>query len=81
MIGTQPQGSGGVLDDPALTPFWQAADRNQSVLFIHPVFDSGDARVDDYGMNNAIGRITDTLIAISRLIYSGMLNAIKGRAS
>ena len=21
MIGTQPQGSGGVLDDPALTPF------------------------------------------------------------
>ena len=78
MIGTQPQGSGGVLDDPALTPFWQAADRNQSVLFIHPVFDSGDARVDDYGMNNAIGRITDTLIAISRLIYSGHVERYQG---
>ncbi|MDC3293984.1 amidohydrolase, partial [Alphaproteobacteria bacterium] len=45
--------------------------RNGSVLFIHPVFDSGDDRVNDYGMNNAIGRITDTLIAISRIIYSG----------
>ena len=78
MIGTQPKGAGGVLDDPELTPFWQAADRNQSVLFIHPVFDSGDQRVDDYGMNNAIGRITDTLIAISRLIYSGHVERYAG---
>ena len=71
MIGTQPKGKGGVLDDPDLTPFWESAHRNGSVLFIHPVFDSGDDRVNDYGMNNAIGRITDTLIAISRIIYSG----------
>ena len=35
------------------------------------MFDSGDNRVNDYGMNNAVGRITDTLIAISRIIYSG----------
>ena len=78
MIGTQPHGSGGVLDDPALTPFWQAAERNQSILFIHPVFDSGDKRVDDYGMNNAIGRITDTLIAIARIIYSGHVQRYQG---
>ncbi len=71
MIGTQPKGKGGVLDDPDLQPFWESAHRNGSILFIHPVFDSGDDRVNDYGMNNAIGRITDTLIAISRIIYSG----------
>jgi len=71
MIGTQPKGKGGVLDDPTLTPFWESAHRNKSILFIHPVFASGDDRVNDYGMNNAIGRITDTLIAISRIIYSG----------
>jgi aminocarboxymuconate-semialdehyde decarboxylase len=35
------------------------------------VFESGDDRVHDYGMANAVGRITDTLIAMSRLIYSG----------
>jgi len=71
MIGTQPKGKGGTLDDPDLQPFWESAHRNGSILFIHPMFDSGDERVNDYGMNNAIGRITDTLIAISRIIYSG----------
>ena len=71
MIGTQPKGAGGVLDDPSLDPFWRAADELGSVLFIHPVFESGDNRVHDYGMANAVGRITDTLIAVSRIIYSG----------
>jgi aminocarboxymuconate-semialdehyde decarboxylase len=71
MIGTQPKGRGGVLDDPSLLPFWQAADSLGSIVFIHPVFESGDDRVHDYGMANAVGRITDTLIAMSRLIYAG----------
>jgi aminocarboxymuconate-semialdehyde decarboxylase len=71
MIGTQPKGKGGVLDDPSLLPFWQAANDLGSIIFIHPVFESGDDRVHDYGMANAVGRITDTLIAMSRLIYAG----------
>ncbi len=71
MIGTQPKGKGGVLDDPSLLPFWQAANELGSVILIHPVFESGDDRVHDYGMANAVGRITDTLIAMSRLIYAG----------
>ncbi len=71
MIGTQPKGVGGVLDDPALEPFWKAADDLGSAIFFHPVFESGDDRVHDYGMANAIGRITDSMIALGRLIYAG----------
>jgi aminocarboxymuconate-semialdehyde decarboxylase len=71
MIGTQPKGVGGVLDDPELDPFWREANRLGSIVFIHPVYESGDSRVHDYGMANAVGRATDTLIAVSRLLYSG----------
>jgi aminocarboxymuconate-semialdehyde decarboxylase len=71
MIGTQPKGRGGVLDDQSLLPFWEAANSLGSIIFIHPVFESGDNRVHDYGMANAVGRVTDTLIAMSRLIYAG----------
>ena len=71
MIGTQPKGKGGVLDDRSLLPFWEMANSLGSIIFIHPVFESGDDRVHDYGMANAVGRITDTLIAMSRLIYAG----------
>ncbi len=72
MIGTQPKGTGGVLDDPLLAPFWAMADRRRAVVFIHPVFESGDARVHDYGMANAVGRVTDTMIAVARLLFAGI---------
>src|SRR5690242_19348748 len=78
MIGTQPKGGGGVLDDANLLPFWEAANELGSIIFIHPVFESGDDRVHDYGMANAVGRITDTLIAMSRLIYAGHVTRYSG---
>ena len=78
MIGTQPDASGGVLDGPGLEPFWQAADELGSVLHIHPVFDAGDDRVHDYGMANAVGRITDSLIAVARIIFSGHVARYRG---
>ncbi len=42
-----------------LDPFWQAADETGAVIHIHPSFDAGDVRVNDFGLANGLGRITD----------------------
>ena len=73
MIATQPKGQSGALDDPDLNPFWEAANAHKATIFIHPTFGAGDERLKAYGLVNALGRITDTTIAVSRLLYSGHL--------
>jgi aminocarboxymuconate-semialdehyde decarboxylase len=71
MIGTLPRGIGSVLERADLDPFWAAADEIGAVIHIHPSFDAGDVRVNDYGLANAVGRITDAMVAVARLISSG----------
>jgi aminocarboxymuconate-semialdehyde decarboxylase len=71
MIGTLPRGIGSVLDTKELDPFWSAADETGAVVHIHPSFDAGDTRVNDYGLQNAVGRISDAIVAVARLIHSG----------
>jgi aminocarboxymuconate-semialdehyde decarboxylase len=71
MVGTLPRGIGSVLDTPDLDVFWAAADDLGAAIHIHPSFDSGDARTHDYGLQNAVGRITDAMVAVARLIYKG----------
>ena len=71
MIGTQPHGVSGNLDDPDLNPFWEAASALKATLYLHPMFGCGDPRLLDFGMMNATGRGVDTTIAISRLLFTG----------
>jgi aminocarboxymuconate-semialdehyde decarboxylase len=71
MIGTLPRGIGSVLDAGDLDPFWAAADETGAVIHIHPSFDAGDTRVADYGLANAVGRISDAMVAVGRLVCSG----------
>ena len=73
MIGTQPKGAAGVLDDPDLDAFWQVASARKATLFVHPTFGARDDRLRAYGLVSAVGRVTDTSIAIARLLYSGHL--------
>ena len=55
MISTLPRGIGSVLDAPDLDPFWKAADETGAVVHIHPAFDAGESRVNDYGLANGVG--------------------------
>jgi aminocarboxymuconate-semialdehyde decarboxylase len=78
MIGTQPKGAAGVLDDSDLDPFWEAASRRKATLLVHPTFGARDDRLRAYGLVSAVGRVTDTTIAMSRLLYSGHLTRYPG---
>jgi aminocarboxymuconate-semialdehyde decarboxylase len=73
MIGTLPKGLSGVLDAPELDPFWAQADALGAAVFLHPMFLCGEPRLSEYDLVNALGRIADTSIAVSRLLYSGHL--------
>ena len=74
MVGTLPKGEhGGNLDDSSLDPFWEAAAKLGAAVVMHPMFVCGEPRLADYDLVNAIGRLVDSTIAVSRLLFSGHL--------
>jgi aminocarboxymuconate-semialdehyde decarboxylase len=77
MIGTLPRGVGSTLDAADLDPFWQAADETGALIHIHPSYDAGDVRVNDFGLANGLGRITDAAVAVARLISAGHIAKYK----
>jgi aminocarboxymuconate-semialdehyde decarboxylase len=78
MIATQPKGTGGNLDDPSLDPFWEVASARNAAIFLHPHYVCGDERLAGYNLINAVGRLTDTTIAVARLLFSGHLTRFPG---
>ena len=78
MIGTQPHGGYGNLDDPDLDEFWEIAAELQVPIVIHPMFGSDDARLHDMQMMNAVGRVCDVSVAISRMLFKGHLTRYDG---
>jgi aminocarboxymuconate-semialdehyde decarboxylase len=78
MIGTQPKGVGGNLDDPDLDPFWQMASDRNATVFVHPMVACCDDRLEGYNLVNCVGRIGDTTAAIARLMFCGHLQKYPG---
>ena len=79
MVGTLPHGEhGGNLDDPSLDPFWETASKLKAAIVMHPMFVCGEQRLADYDLVNGIGRLVDSSIAVSRLLFSGHILKYSG---
>jgi len=59
------------LDDPALTPFWEAADELRAVIYLHPSF-GASPRHRPHGLVNGLARLEDTTVTLARLLYAGL---------
>jgi aminocarboxymuconate-semialdehyde decarboxylase len=75
-IGTRVMGR--ELADPALRPFLQAAEELGVVLFVHPLGFSQGQRLTEHYLNNVIGNPLESTIALSHLIFGGVLDDMPG---
>lgn len=61
------------LDDPSLTPFWQAAEELDALVLVHPYASVGSERLTRYFLNNIVGNPAEETVAAAHLIYGGVL--------
>jgi len=66
-------GPGRELDDPSLADFWAAAEELDLAVLIHPWGCTLGDRLNAYYLFNTVGNPTETALALSRLVFSGLL--------
>jgi aminocarboxymuconate-semialdehyde decarboxylase len=76
LIGVAISSSAGGLElgDPALRPFWAAAEALSAVVYIHPG-GNRDRRFKRFSLWNSVGQAFEETMAISSLMYDGVLEA------
>ncbi len=65
--------AGRELSDPAFEPFWSAAERTGALVVIHPNGFTHGERLRRFYFSNVIGNPLETTIALSYLIFDGVL--------
>lgn len=71
IVGTDVPGI--ALDAAALEPVWEAASGLGMPVFVHPTFLTVPGSMQTRGLKNAVGRIGETTLTLTRLVYSGIL--------
>ena len=61
------------LDDPRLADFWAAAEELDTAVLIHPWGCTLGERLNAYYLFNSVGNPTETALALSRIVFSGLL--------
>ena len=62
------------LSDERLEPFWTHAEELAATVFLHPFGCSLDERLDRYYLANTVGQPVENAVALSHLIFSGVLD-------
>jgi len=62
------------LSDPRLETFWSRVEELGAVVFLHPFGCSLDERLDRFYLSNTVGQPTENAVALSHLIFSGVLD-------
>lgn len=69
------QAAGRDLADPAFDALWEVGQRRQAVLFLHPLgCPQLTRRLAPAYLNNVVGQPVETAIALSHLIFGGVLD-------
>ncbi|WP_406088999.1 amidohydrolase family protein [Streptomyces sp. NBC_01013] len=66
------------LSDPAYEPFWSRAQETGALVFLHPFGCTLDERLDRWYLSNTVGQPTENAVALSHLIFSGVLDRHPG---
>lgn len=61
------------FDDPRFEPFFAKAEELAVLLFMHPIGFTDAGRFREYYLTNVIGQPLESTVAVSRLIFSGVL--------
>jgi aminocarboxymuconate-semialdehyde decarboxylase len=66
------------LDQPRFRPFWAAVEAKAIPVIVHPNGYSESHRLGDYFMVNCIGNPLETMVAATRMIFSGLFEEHPG---
>jgi aminocarboxymuconate-semialdehyde decarboxylase len=66
------------LADDSLEGFWSRAEELGAVVFVHPWGCSLGERLDRYYLSNIVGNPVETAVALSHLVFSGLLDRHPG---
>jgi aminocarboxymuconate-semialdehyde decarboxylase len=70
--------NGTELDDPRFSGFWAKAEELGCLIFLHPLGTSIGDRVSEHYLANIIGQPMETTIALSHLVFGGVLDRHSG---
>ena len=66
------------LSDERLESFWARAAETGAIVFLHPFGCSLDERLDRFYLSNSVGQPVENAVALSHLIFAGVLDRHPG---